>query len=95
MFFWRVYEFSFNFGWISRNRDGISKSRQFQGPTPQRRDPMQQRKSTPRGGMSTPLHGREGGLDKPRVRRGVAKLRRSTTLFTKFDFGKLNAPMIR
>ena len=30
--------------------------------------------------MSTPWHGREGGLDKPRVRRGVAKLRRDEGL---------------
>ena len=70
MFFWRVYEFSFDFGWISRKMDEISKSGQFQGPTSWHRDPTQQRKSMPRCD-------REGGLDKPRVRRGVAKLRRS------------------
>ena len=49
------------FGWIYGKRNEISKSRQFQGPTSWCRDPMQQR-------------GREGGLDKPWVRRGVAKL---------------------
>ena len=49
--------------------------------------------------MSTPQHGREGGLDKPRVSRGVAKLccgeglrrsvavlRRGITLFTDICF---------
>ena len=36
----------------------------FKGLTPWRRDPTQRR-------------GREGGLDKPRVHRGIAKLRRS------------------
>ena len=36
---------------------------------------MQQRKSTLRRGMSMMRHGREGGLDKPRVHRGIAKLR--------------------
>ena len=50
------------FGWISGKRDEFSKSRQFRGPTPRCKDPMQRR-------------GRQGGLDKPRVRRGVAKLR--------------------
>ena len=49
------------FGWISRKMDEISKSGQFRGPTPRSRDPMQQ-------------CGRERGLDKPRVCRGVAKL---------------------
>ena len=77
MFFWRVYEFSFDFGWISRKMEEISKSGQFQGPTSWHRDPTQQRKSMPRRGMSMPQRDREGGLDKPRVRRGVAKLRRS------------------
>ena len=52
------------FCWIYGKRDEISKSGQFRGPTPQRRDPMQRR-------------GREGGLDKPRVRRGIEKLRHS------------------
>ena len=47
--------------------DEISKSGQFQGPTPRRRDPTQQRMSTPRRDL-------DGGLDKPWVRRGVAKL---------------------
>ena len=42
------------FGWISGNRDEISKSKKFRGPTPRRRDPTQQRRSTPRRGMSTP-----------------------------------------
>ena len=41
---------------------------------------MQQRKSTPRRGMYTLRHGREGGLDKPWVRRGVAKLHRGEGL---------------
>ena len=50
------------FGWIYGKRDEISKSRQFRGPTPRRRDPTQRR-------------GREGGLDKPRVCQGIAKLR--------------------
>ena len=63
------------FGWISRNRDKISKFGQFRGPTPRRRDPTQQRKSTPRCGMSTPRRVQEGGLDKPKVCRDVAKLR--------------------
>ena len=80
MFFWRVYEFSFDFGWISGKMDEINKSGQFRGPTPQRRAPTQQRKSTLRRGMPTPQHGREGGLDKPRVRRGIAKLRRIAVL---------------
>ena len=40
----------------------------------------QQRKFTPRHGMSSSRCGREGGLDKPRVRRGVAKLRRDEGL---------------
>ena len=72
MFLWRVYEFSFDFGWISgKKNDEISKFRQFQGLMSRRRDPKQQRKSTPRHGMSTPRCGREGGL----VRKGVAKLR--------------------
>ena len=71
MFFWRVYEFSFDFGWISGKRDEISKFGVLRHDV----DPTQQRKSTPRRGMSTPRHGREGGLDKPRVHRGVAKLR--------------------
>ena len=39
VFFWRVYEFSFDFGWISGKMDEISKSGQFRGPTPWRRDP--------------------------------------------------------
>ena len=60
------------FCWISRKMDEISKSWQFRGPTPRRRDPTRQRKSTLRRGMSMPRCGREGGLDKPRVRRGVA-----------------------
>ena len=30
--------------------------------------------------MSTPRHDREGGLDKPRVRRGIEKLRRGEGL---------------
>ena len=50
------------FGWIFGKKDEISKSGQFQGPTSRLRDPTQ-------------WCGREGGLDKPRVRRGVAKLR--------------------
>ena len=81
MFFWRVYEFSFDFGWISGKMDEISK---FQGPTPQRRDPMQQRRSMPRHGMSMPQRSREGGLDKPWVRRGVAKLHRGAWKFLCF-----------
>ena len=76
MFIWRVYEFSFDFGWISGKNDKISKSGQFQGPMSRRRDPMQQRKSTPRRGMSTSQCGREGGLDKLWVRRGVARVHR-------------------
>ena len=56
------------FGIISGKRDEIIKSRQFRGPTPRRRDPTQQRKSMPK-------RGREGGLDKPRVLRGVARVR--------------------
>ena len=35
---------------------------------------MQQRKSTPRRYLSTSRCDREGGLDKPQVHRGVAKL---------------------
>ena len=68
MFFWRVYEFSFDVGWIYEKMDEISKPGQFRGPTLRRRGP------TPKCGMSTLRCGREGGLDKPRVRRGVAKL---------------------
>ena len=60
--------------------DEINKSGHFQSPTPRRRDPTQQRKSTPRCSMSMPRHDREGGLDKPRVCRGVAKLRRDEGL---------------
>ena len=58
------------FGWISGKIDEISKSGQFRGPTPRRKDPTQ-------------WCGREGGLEKPWVRRGeglhrnVAVLRRS------------------
>ena len=63
------------FCWIFGKRDEISKSGQFQGSTPQCRNPTKQRKSTPRRGMSTPRHDREGGLDKPWVRRGIAKIR--------------------
>ena len=80
------------FGWIFEKRDVISKSGQFRGPTPLRRDPTQQRKSTLRRGMSTLRRGREGGLDKPRVHRGVANLccseglRRSVALFTDMCF---------
>ena len=48
MFLWRVYEFSFYFGWISGKMDEISKYGQFQGPTSRRREPTQQRKSTPK-----------------------------------------------
>ena len=76
------------FGWIYGKMDKISKSRQFRGPTPWRRDPMQQRKSKLRRGVSTSRRGREGGLDKPRVRQGVAKLccgkglRHNVALFT-------------
>ena len=73
MFFWRVYEFYFDFCWISGKMDEIRKFRQFRGPTPRRKDSTQQRKSTPRRGL-------EGGLDKPRVRRGIAKLRSSKGL---------------
>ena len=92
MFFGRVYEFSFDFGWISGKRDEINKFGQFRGPTAQRKDPMQQRRSTPRCGMSTSWCGREGGLDKPWVcqgeglRRSVAVLRHSVALFTDMCF---------
>ena len=58
--------------------DEISKSKQFRGLTPQCRDPMQQCKSTPRRGMSKPWCSREGGLDKPRVRRGVVRRSKAT-----------------
>ena len=68
MFFLRVYEFYFDFGWISGKMDEISKFRQFRGPMPQCRDPTQQRKSTLRHGMPTPRCDRQGGLDKPRRR---------------------------
>ena len=80
------------FGWISRNRDEISKSRQFRGPMSRRRGLTQQRNSTPRHGMSTLHRDREGGLDKPRVSRDVAKLcrgeglRRSVALFIDMCF---------
>ena len=60
------------FSWISGKMDEFSKSRKFRGPTLRRKDPTQQRRSMPRRGMSTPLRDQEGGLDKPRVRRGVA-----------------------
>ena len=63
------------FGWISGKRDEISKSGQFRGPTPRRKDPTQQHRSTLRRGMSMPWRSREGGLDKPRVHRGVTELR--------------------
>ena len=53
------------FGWISRTMDEISKSGQFRGPMPRRKDPRQRRRSTPR-------RGQDGGLDKSRVRRGMA-----------------------
>ena len=62
------------FGWISGKMDEINKFVKFRGPMLWRRDPMQQRKFTPRHGMSRPRRDREGGLDKPWVRRGVAKL---------------------
>ena len=65
------------FGWIYGKMDKISKSGQFRGPMLRRRDPTQQRKSTPRCGMPTSRRGRDGGLDKPQVHRGIAKLRRS------------------
>ena len=73
MFLGRVYEFSFDFGWINRKMDEISKSGQFRGPTLWRRDPTQQRKSTPRRGS-------EGRLDKPQVCQGVANLSRGEGL---------------
>ena len=61
------------FGWISGKRDEISKFGQFRGLTSWCRDPTQRR-------------GREGGLDKPWVRRGVAKLRRGVALFIDMCF---------
>ena len=60
-------------------RHEISKSGQFRGPTPRLRDPTQR-------------HGQEGGLDKPRVCRAVAKLchgeglRRDVALFIDMCF---------
>ena len=66
--------------------DEINKSGKFRGPMLRRRDPMQQRKSTPRRGMSTSRRGREGGLDKPQVRRGIEKLRRGVALFIDMCF---------
>ena len=101
MFFWKLFEFSFDFGWIYGKIDEISKFGQFQGPTLRCRDPKlwrrdptlwhrdptlrcrdptQQRKSTPWRGMSTLRRGKEGGLDKLRVHRGIAKLRRSVVM---------------
>ena len=82
------------FGRIFGKRDGISKSRQFRGPTLRRR-------STPMHGMSTPWCGCEGGLDKPQVRRGVAKLcrgeglRRSVALFTDVFLSCFDIPLFR
>ena len=55
------------FDWISGKMDEINKSRQFRGPMSRCRDPTQRR-------------GLEGGLDKPRVCRGVAKLCRGEGL---------------
>ena len=55
------------FGWIYGNMDEINKYGQFRGPTLRRRNPMKQR-------------GREGGLDKPQVCRGIAKLCRGEGL---------------
>ena len=55
------------FGWISGKMDKISKFGQFRGPKSWSRDPTQPR-------------GREGDLDKPRVHRAVAKLRRGKGL---------------
>ena len=68
------------FGWIFGKMDEISKFGQFRGPTSRCRDPTQQHKSTLRHGMSTPRRGGKGGLDKPRVSRGVAKLHRDEGL---------------
>ena len=72
--------------------DEISKFGHFRDLTLWRRDPTQQRKSTLRSGMSKPRRGQEGGLDNPRVRRGIAKLhhgeglRCSIALFTDMCF---------
>ena len=80
MFFLRVYKFSFEFCWISRKSDEISKSGLFWGFTPRRRDPTQKRKSTLRRGMSTPRRDQEGGLDKLKVIQGIANLRCSVAV---------------
>ena len=57
------------FGWIYGKMDEIIKFGQFRDPTPRRRDPTQR-------------YGREEGLDKPQVHRGVAVLRRSVCVAT-------------
>ena len=76
MFFWRVYEYSFVFGWFSRKRDEIMKIWANYGVLRCGMGiPTQQRRPMPRGGMSTPRPGSEGGFGQPRVRRGVAMLR--------------------
>ena len=52
MFFWIIYEFSFVFGWISREMDQMSKNLgNCGGLTPRHSDPMQRRRPTPRRGM--------------------------------------------
>ena len=55
------------FVWISRKMDEISKSGQFRGSMSRRRDPTQRRC-------------REGGLERPLVRRGIEKLCRGKGL---------------
>ena len=78
-FLWRVCEFSFDFGWISEKVDEFNKSRQFRGPMPRRKDPTPRRRVPTQQCKSTPQRDLEGGLDKPRVCRGVAMPRQRTT----------------
>ena len=58
------------FDWISGKVDEIIKSGQFRGPTSRRKDPTQWR-------------GREGGLEKPWVRRGEGLHRSVATIHSK------------
>ena len=80
MFFWRVYEFSFDFGCISEKRDEISKFRQFFRVL--RRNVGIPRSSvSPRQGVACPLHGaakREVGQASGMPRRSKATPKRSS-----------------
>ena len=62
MFFWKVYECSFVFGWFSRKMEEIIKIWAVSGVLRYVVGiPTQQHRPTPRHGLSTPWRGRVGG----------------------------------